>query len=307
MKIPPPTISLVGFKTTEEVASYLDEVPDARFELSYKMSRAFLEELSPLIEGRVESAHACCPAEPIFPNFASSDPSVLSESFEAVEHTLETCARFGATIMVLHPGYVTDLAIPAENNARQALLDDPVFKPYIGVRDGAICRTDYPESDVYRRHRDQASRELAKVAALASSYGVRLAAENLNPRVAYLFQKPEEMVALSESCDALSICLDVGHLYIASAVYGFDYLEGLKTILATGRVINCHLHANTTDKGQGRFRDDHHTIDRHGFPIEETLCLVLKAKANLVLETVEEPVYNSRRLIELLEVCHAGH
>ena len=83
--------------------------------------------------------------------------------------------------------------------------------------------------------------------------------------------------------------------------------EGLKTILATGRVINCHLHANTTDKGQGRFRDDHHTIDRHGFPIEETLCLVLKAKANLVLETVEEPVYNSRRLIELLEVCHAGH
>lgn len=307
MKTSPPIISLVGFKTKEEVVSYLDEVPDARFELSYKMSRAFLEELSPLIEGRVESAHACCPAEPIFPNFASHDPSVLSESFEAVEHTLATCKTYGASIMVLHPGYVTDLAIPAENNARQHLLDDPAFKPYIGVRDGAICRADYPDSPVYRRHALQATEQLAEVAALASSYGVRLAVENLNPRVAYLFQKPEEMVALVESCDQLSLCLDVGHLYIASAVYGFDYLEGLKTILATGRVITCHLHANTTDKGRGLYRDDHHSIDRHSFPIEETLCLVLRSRANLVLETVEEPVYNSRRLAELLEVCHADN
>ncbi len=302
-----PIISLVGFKTTAEVASYLEQVSDARFELSYKMDRTFLDEVTPLIEGRVVSAHACCPAQPIFPNFASYDPAVLQESFEAVEHTATTCKAYGATIMVLHPGYVTDSAIPAANKERQHLLDDPSFEPYIWVRDGAICRADYPDSAVYRRHAVQATRQLVQVAALVASYGVRLAVENLNPRVAYLFQKPEEMVALTDSCDDIFLCLDVGHLYIASAVYGFDYFEGLKSILATGRVINCHLHANTTDKGQGRYRDDHHTIDRHGFPIEETLSLVLQYKTNLVLETVEDPVYNSRRLIALLEVCRAAH
>lgn len=305
MRIPPPTISLVAFKTMEELSSYLEQVPDARFELSYRMSEELLDEFFPPIEGRVDSVHACCPAEAIFPNFASYDPAVLKESFTAVEHTLRTCNRFGATIMVLHPGYVTDFAIPASFEERKRLLDDPSFEPYVGVADGAICRADYPDSPVYRHHAFQAALQLAEVADRAASYGVRLAVENLNPRVAYLFQKPEEMVSLAESHEAISLCLDVGHLYIASTVYGFDYLEGLRTILATGRVVNCHLHSNSTDGAAGRYRDDHHTIDRHDFPIEQTLRLLLSSKANLVLEIVEEPVYNSHRLAQLLKECHA--
>ncbi len=302
-----PIISLVGFHSADEVARYLDAVPTARFELSYKMSASFLEQLEPLIEGRVVSSHACCPAEPIFPNFASSDEAVIAQSYEAIERTLATCSRYGAAIMVLHPGYVTDFAIPSENKARKALLESPAFAPYIAFDDGAICRTDYPDSPVYRRHALIATDHLVRVGQLCRSYGVRLAVENLNPRVAYLFQRPEEMVTLTKESEDIFLCLDVGHLYIASAVYGFDYYVAIETILATGRVVSCHLHANSTLKEEGRFRDDHHTIDAHRFPIEETLALLAASGANLVLETVEDPVYNSRLLVDLVGKCHASH
>ncbi|MFA5448353.1 MAG: sugar phosphate isomerase/epimerase family protein [Sphaerochaeta sp.] len=304
--LPAPIISLVGFTSKEEIATYVEQVPQARFELAYTMSASFLQEVAPLIEGKVVSAHACCPSEPIFPNFASHDEAVLTESFEAVKRTLANTQAFGADIMVLHPGYVTDFSIPAKNGERQRLLADPSFEPYIGITEGAICRSDYIDSEVYQRHSAQATTQLVKVAALAAQYGVRLAVENLNPRVAYLFQTPQEMVTLTQASEQIYLCLDVGHLFIASAVYGFDYLEAVKEILATGRVVNCHLHTNATSKKDGRYSDDHHSIDRHGFPIDETICLLAEAGANLVLETIEEPLYNTRRIAELLEACRAS-
>lgn len=304
MKQHPSAISLVGFKTKEEVQSYIDHIPHARFELSYKMNQAFLDELEPIIQGRVVSAHAACPNQPIFPNFASHDPDVLEQSLEAVKRTLETCTRFGATTMVLHPGYVTDLGIPSENHARQALLDDPSFLPYIGVADGAICRTDYPESEGYQRHSRQAMKQLAFVAELGTQYGVTVAVENLNPRVAYLFQKPEEMVALAENH---TLCLDIGHLFIASGVYGFDYLLAIEQILATGKVVTSHLHTNSTDPAQRRYRDDHHNLDQNTLPIHQSLCLLNQANVQLVLETVADPVHNTRVLNALIEECHAPH
>lgn len=294
-------ISLVGFTSAASIGQYLDEFPSMQVELSYKMNTQFLDEVAPLLAGRVASVHACCPQEPIFPNFGSHDKEVLKASYRAVEESFRTAARFQADLLVLHPGYVTDFAIPSDNQKRKELLSDPSFDPYVFKQEGSICYPSYPQSAVYRFHAEQATAELAKVALLGKKYGVRLAVENLNPRVGYLFQTPEEMLSLTRDNPDLFLCLDVGHLWISSCLYGFDYFTGLKTILDTQRVINCHLHANSSNRGEARYADDHHSLDKYGFPYEEVVSTLLGTGANLVLETVENPRENTMLLQSLME------
>lgn len=294
-------LSLVGFSSFCEIETYGKTYPDMAFELSYKMSKKFLQEVTPLISGKVASVHACCPQEPIFPNFGSHDEKVLEASFSAVERSFRTARQFKAETVVLHPGYVTDVAIPSDNKRRQALLDDPSFSPYVFKEEGSICYPSYPQSEVYRSHADQARKNLKLVVSLGKEYGIRLAVENLNPRVGYLFQTPEEMISLIHVDPELFICLDVGHLWISSCLYGFDYFSALEAILATGRVINCHLHGNSSNKEHNIYSDDHHSLSKYGFPYERVVRTLVGTQANLVLETVEDPYENTELLLALTE------
>ncbi len=290
-------MSLVGFSSAVEIAAYKAAFPHMHYELAYTMSRMLLSEVVPMLSGSIASVHACCPSLPIFPNFGSHDPSVLAESYDAIIQSFETAQSCNADIVVLHPGYVSDWSMPSSNATRKKLLDDPVFSKYIAHADGAICNSDYPNQEVYRYHASQAIQELENVARIAKSYGVRLAVENLNPRVGYLFQTPWEMEQLAALRDVY-LCLDVGHLWISSFVYEFPYLPAIQRILATGKVVNCHLHSNATNASKNRFSDDHHTFDKHGFPARQVLELLVETSANLVLETVEEFDYNTLYLLQ---------
>jgi len=299
--------SLVGFKSVEDVARYAKMFPAMQYELSYKMDQDFLSAVHPYIQGRVASVHACCPALPIFPNFGSHDPQVLDQSYDAVRKSLQTAQQFGADVLVLHPGYVTDASIPAGNKQRKILLDDPVFSPYVGKKEGSICKVDYPLQEVYRYHSKQAYKELVRVGDIAGSYNVRLAVENLNPRVGYLFQTPDEMIELSRSSQHIFLCLDVGHLWISSAVYGFDFFDAIKDILQTNKVVNCHLHSNATSSKNDVYSDDHHSFTKHGFPARHILSLLLDSEANLTLETIEELEKNTTELLDLLSSLGEGY
>lgn len=303
-----PVMSLVVMNSKTGVSEYLSGLDAeglrdaARFELSYTMSAGFLDELEPLIAGRVPSLHACCPATRNFPNFASADPAVIAESFSDMDATLATALRFGAGIAVLHAGYVTDSPMPASFSERRILLDRPEFAEDIRHADGAICGPSYNKTDKYRRYATRTMENLVTLAARYASEGVKVAAENLNPRVGYLFHTPGEMVEIASLHPNLGICLDVGHLLISSFAYGFDYLEGLRAIVATGKVFTCHLHSNSSSPL--RFRDDHHSIDRNGFPIGEVLEILAPSGANLVLELLEDPLRNHLLLRELLSGPH---
>jgi sugar phosphate isomerase/epimerase len=286
-------VSLVGMKSLESIEGYIDEIgPNARFELSYQMSAEFLAQAAPLIRGRVVSAHACCPSTEFFPNLASADPSVVAQSLTDMETTLETALGFGAGIVVLHAGYVTDLAMPSSYAARKPILSRPEFLNDVRHADGAICGPEYRASPGYIPYAERAKERLVALARRYARAGVRLAVENLNPRVGYLFHSPEEMLELAALDPDLWLCLDVGHLYITSFAFGFDYLEGLKTIIGSGKVASCHLHANSSEPG--RYRDDHSSLKEQGFPLEEVLKIVAASRANLIVEAVEDLAGNTR-------------
>lgn len=285
-------VSLVGMKSVGELKTYIDEMgADARFELSYTMSAEFLEEVRPLVQGKVLSVHSCCPATDYFPNLASADPEVAKQSFADMEATHATAIDFGAKIVVLHAGYVTDLAMPSSYAARKEVLSRPEFLEGIRYADGAICGPGYCTSPRYIRHAQLAKERLVALARNYSGKGLRLAVENLNPRSGYLFHTPGEMVDLAALDSELWLCLDIGHLYIASFAYGFDFIEGVREIAGTGKVATCHLHANTS--GPERFKDDHKSLDYGSFPFEQVLKILVSSKANLVVESVQDLARNT--------------
>jgi len=299
MKATLPLTSLVAMRDIGEVIGFLDEAgKEVRFELSYMMSPSFLDEVEPLVKGRIDSVHACCPATEYFPNLASGDSFVVAQSMRDMRSTLDTALRFGASIVVLHAGYVTDLAMPSDYKIRSLLLAGEEFSAEARFKDGSICGPDYNRGPKYLLFAARAKERLAELAGVYAGKGVRLAVENLNPRVGYLFHTPDEMVKLSRLHPNLGLCLDVGHLFICSYAYGFDFLEGIRTIIATKKVLTCHLHGNSS--APGLFRDDHHSLDKHGFPFAEVLAILADSGANLVLETVEEPLRNHRMLRDLL-------
>lgn len=292
-------LSLVDMKDVGEVSAYLDQAGDeGRFELGYTMSAEFLDELEPLIAGKVLSIHACCPATEFFPNFASADPRVIARSFQDMGDTLKTARRFGASVVVLHAGYATDSGMPSAYRLRSELLGREEFRADVRFKDGSICGPDYNRKESYLRFAARTKENLIELAGVYDEFGVRVAAENLNPRVGYLFHTPDEMVALTKLHPNLGVCLDVGHLYICSFVYGFDYLEGIREIVSTGKVFTCHLHSNSS--GPGRFKDDHQSIDKNGFPIGAVLDILAGSGANMVLELLEEPLRNDRLLRRMM-------
>jgi len=286
-------VSLVGMKSLKAIEDYISEIgPDARFELSYQMSAEFLTQAAPLIRGKVVSVHACCPSTEFFPNLASADPGVAAQSLADMEATLETALEFGAKIVVLHAGYVTDLAMPSAYAARKLILARPEFLKDIRHVDGAICGPEYRLSPGYISYAERAKERLVALARRYARAGVRLAVENLNPRVGYLFHSPEEMLELATLDPDLWLCLDVGHLYITSFAFGFNYLDGLKRILGSGKVASCHLHANSS--APGRYRDDHFSLKQQGFPLDDVLGIVVTSRATLIVEAVENLAVNTR-------------
>lgn len=288
-------MSLVGFKTVSEIASYIRLCPDARFELAYNMSERFLQEVDPLVRGRVLSLHACVPSEPCFPNFGSFDPAVLAESRAAVERTAKTAVGYGAGIIVLHPGYLTDKRVGSRYEERSKLMNGPEFAPYVGRAEGCIARSDLLGMPEYRRRFSHMAEELGELQeVLKRRYGVRIAIENLNPRAGYLNMSPDELDLLPPD---VSLCLDVGHLWISHFVFGFDFLDAVKRYVSDKRLVSMHLHSNRSDGIV--LEDGHNDFNAPGFPSEEIMSIVGKHDVNLVLETVGNPVENTRYLHEI--------
>lgn len=287
-------ISLVGFANVAEIESYLEQCPDACFELSYNMSPELLNEADPLLHGRVLSLHACVPEEAFFPNFGSYDPDVLASSRAAVERTAETAVRHGADIIVLHPGYLTDFMVSSRYEERSKLMNGSEFEPFIGRKKGSIARNDLIGMSEYHDRFTHMADEIGELQfVLKRRYGVRIAVENLNPRAGYLNMSPDELGMLPSN---VSLCLDVGHLWVSHFVFGFDFLAAISTFASDGRLVTMHLHSNRSD---GIILEDtHDDFFANGFPAEKILDLVGE-NVNLILETVKKPVENTRYLTGL--------
>jgi sugar phosphate isomerase/epimerase len=285
------------------------------FELSYEW-RLDSPDQAPGMRGAVVSVHAPCPRSMNFPNLGSRDPSVLRASLEDIRRSAETAAAFGAGFVVLHPGYALDVAVPVDSDRRLAALSRHAGDAarYIWSPGGRICTPGYCETAEYRLRREDTTARLVEAVRLCTAEGVALAVENLNPRVAYLFQTPAELVGLVHALPQLSLCVDLGHLWISSLVHGFDFVSGLRDMLATGRVVSAHVHDNGSQLGTrvadrvveappdgSRFSDDHLALGRGNVPIAAAVRQLKRVGVGfLVVETLDPPLESARHLARML-------
>jgi sugar phosphate isomerase/epimerase len=317
------TVSLCGVGAVASYQSAYREAfgAEALFELNYEWELDSPAQV-PGLRGAVVSVHAPCPRSANFPNLGSRDPAVLRASFEDIRRSAETATAFGAGLVVLHPGYTLDVAVPVDSSRRLAVLTRHVGDAarYIWSQGGRICTPGYCETAGYRQRREEATARLAAAARLCAEEGVQLAVENLNPRVTYLFQLPAELVRLAHAVPQLRLCVDLGHLWISSLVHGFDFLHGLRDVLSTGRVVSAHVHDNSSQLGTrvsehivdappagSRFGDDHFAIGRGGVPIAAAVHQMKRAGVGtLVVETLDPPLESVHRLARMLGRSTAG-
>jgi sugar phosphate isomerase/epimerase len=326
MSEPRVACSTVSLRGADAVAAYQSAYrsafgADPLFELSYEWELDSPEQM-PGIRGAVVSVHAPCPRSAFFPNLGSRDPPVRRTSLEDIQRSAQTAAAFGAGFVVLHPGYTLDVAVPVDANRRLAALarHAGAEERYVWSRGGSICAPGYCESAAYRFHREEATANLAEAARLSADEGIELAVENLNPRVTYLFQLPAELVRVVHALPKLRICVDLGHLWISSLVHGFDFLRGLRDLLATGRVVIAHVHDNGSQLGTrvadrvvdgppegSRFSDDHLAIGRGRVPIAAAVHQLKRTGVRfLVIETLDPPLESARRLSRMLGHAAGG-
>jgi sugar phosphate isomerase/epimerase len=309
-------LSLAGLKTKEEILEYIAGFEagtgrKALFELPFTMGWDFLDSVRQVLRGRTVSVHAACPSTEFFPNLASDDDGVIERSNLDLDATLETAAEFGASVVVVHPGYATNHAIPADEAMRQRLLTSVEFEPYIRVRDGSICGPDYTDTPQYRLFMERTLANLAQFGVRCAERGIGLAVENLNPRTGYLIQTPRDMIETVRVLPSAGLCLDIGHLWISDIVYGFDFLDGIERILATGKVFTTHLHSNhsaNSGANRARYTDDHEPLYAGNVPVREVLRLLLLSGsgANLVIEAKKEALQNGIYLHNLLAEVIGG-
>ena len=122
----------------------------------------------------------------------------------------------------------------------------------------------YVKSDVYRKYLENLVLNLSKLRIFLEKH---LDLENLNPRLFYIPQIPEDVVYLVEKT-GFDICLDTGHLWISSQVNEFDFYDGLVSILRTHKIRVVHLNNNSSNASKGRFGDD-----RIIFYQEKSICI----------------------------------
>ncbi len=283
-------ISLVALPSREVIKEIIERYSDVCFELPYNMSISYWNENKDLLENRIASIHSLCPEREFFPNFASDDDEARNLSFTEVLKDRAFASSVSADFMVIHPGYLYPGLVSSESEKRMRELDSGKLDSFRLKARSTICNKHYIESSFYRDAFDRMKRNLEIISSeVAASGSRRLCAENLNPRVGYMLMTPDEIVEIA-GIPSVSLCLDIGHLKVSSALFGFDFISALRRVLDTFKVVTTHLHSNPS--GEGRYEDSHESLDKYSMPYKKVLDMIEEHGANMILETVEDPVGN---------------
>lgn len=294
-------LSLVGIKSVGELEEIASSFPTLFFELSYAMTKEELDSVIPVIKNRISSLHALCPKREFFPNFGSIKKDVIEYSFSSILKDAILAKKFGANIIVLHPGYASENLIPTDNKKRLSYFETNIYERYISYNKGSICNKEYFKSNLYRLAFEEMKKNTLKLSNKLKDEGITLALENLNPRAGYLLIMPEEMIDLASS--GLNLTLDIGHLWVTSELFNLSFLDEIKRIMDTKKVVNVHLHSNPSSKIKEIFSDTHESLDKFELPSKDALKILSRYEVNLTLETLEECKRNTLLLFENTKNC----
>lgn len=295
------SISLVGLRNKAFLEEVATKYSDVFFELSSAMTQEDLSSLYPIIKGRIKSIHCLCPNRTFCPNLASSKKSVIKKSIEVIKQDAELAHKVGVNVLTLHPGYMVDELVPSNAKDRIELMEKYIPASLISRKKGAICTQEYINSKVYYSFFSNMIENVSYLSDELLKEDINLAIENLNPRAGYLMIHPEEMLTFAK-LTSTHFTLDIGHLWISSCFFGFNFLDAIIKICNTKRVSNTHLHSNKSIWGDiTSLEDDHNDIDNSLYmPWKDAVRIINSSGSLLTLETLHNPFHNINVLKEFL-------
>lgn len=279
-------ISLVGIKDIDTIKRIRKNYPDCYFELSYLSTPSSLKEILPIVKDRVASIHLLAPVKEYFPNLASAASYEWSE--KAILENAELAIEIKAENLVLHPGYLVNGLVSRDYQTRLKQLKELDMEKYMLQKEESVASPSYIQSKEYKKAFSIMVENALVLNEKIKALGLNLTLENLNPRVGYINLHPDESMYLASL--GLDLCIDVGHLFINSVVFGFDFLSQTKRLLDTGRVKTMHLHSNPSREGY--YKDSHLSFDKYMPYYKEIISYASSKGANLILETIEEAERN---------------
>ena len=152
-------------------------------------------------------------------NIASPDEQLRQRSIEHILNSITFCAEIGATLYTFHPGF----------------LSDPDGASYSPANYDFRFRPEKLQSDAYKVAFERFIDAVHLITPHARSLGVRVAVESqgsVAQREHVFLQTPDEFDSfLSEVPDSfVGVNLNLGHLNLASNVFGFDRLDLIRRI-----------------------------------------------------------------------------
>ena len=151
------------------------------------------------------------PLDPFVVNIASLNDDIYERSLAHVGRSIEFCRASGALMYTVHPGFLSDPQGPSRNSGNYDFL--------------------FPASDVDRKSYDRAYQRMLEAldwaVDRAAASGIRLAIEtegSVSKRDHLLLQRPDEFERLTTRFAPadLGVNLNIGHLRLASAAFGFE-------------------------------------------------------------------------------------
>lgn len=284
-------LSLVGVKSIEELTRIAEDFPDCTFELSYYSTHEFLKEAMPVIKRRIVSIHALTPKREYFPNLGFEGAFEWSRK-EIVEDS-RYAFSLGAVNIVLHPGYAIEALVHTDTAKRMEQVQTCGLEQYSLPGFPKICSPEYLKSERYKKSFETMVENAISVSELIfQSFGVRLCLENLPPRPGYLLFTPDEMKALADR--GLSLCLDIGHMQVCSAVFGFDLTRAVCSVIESGAVRTMHMHSNPSCSG--RYTDSHEGPGLYNKDLGRIVSCAKAHDVNMISEVVDN-AYDSVRVL----------
>lgn len=211
----------------------------------------------------------------IISNLADLDDTLRSKAIQTTKKSIELCNFLDCHILVVHPGTLFPNQKRKKTSSMHRLATHPLnrFKGITNIK-----------------------RSIKELLAYAEDFGVVLCLENEVPRFETipLCDNPFTLIHLcqiiNEECGN-SFCgatLDIGHLGLECAFYGYDILETTKSFqpfikhihLHDNRMIPYPLGGTKADEGYG---DLHYTIGNGSIPYKDIIPLLKSINADIVI------------------------
>ena len=274
-------LSLVSIKTAEELRRVANAFPECTFEVSYYNTPEFIEEVLPFIGGRIVSVHSLTPKREYFPNLGC--PEALKWSREEILKDGHYAHSLGAQNIVLHPGYTIKGLVYTNTEKRMRQVETCGLEEFALPGFPKFCTEKYLHCERYLESFETMVRSALEISKTLKGLGINLCLENLPPRPGYLFFMPSEMKKLATL--GLDMCLDIGHMQVCAAVFGFDLTASICQVIESGGVRTMHMHSNPSRKGC--YTDSHESPELYNKDLGKIMDCATRHNVNLISEVTD--------------------